>query len=486
MTHRRMLKVVLLIMLVALPLLLSGCYVEPEDINANNNGGDVEYPVYNPPTSVPTNTPAAAAAPTGTPYVAPVNTAVTLPTSAAVVSWSNTVRPLPTSDGTGTGTQQGGTSVTITNPPTSRPTATPVSGSLKLGSSGPEVKELQQKLKELGFYRGSVDGDFGEGTEAAVKAFQQQYGLTVDGKAGAYTLAKLQAARATAKPTTSPTPKVNQNTYLRKGNSGAQVKQMQERLIALGYLLGSSTSTFDEATEAGVIRFQDRHTSYSDGVAGPDTLNALYSSSARKTTSPAAIIGITLKEGSTDAQAVRLLQQRLKSLGFYTGSVDGDFGSGTTEAVKAFQRASKLTVDGAAGPGTLNKLFSSNAVTAAQVRATATPRVITVPPAVITAAPSYDYNYGTPIPANTYVQVTAAPSGEYITLRRGTYGTPVLQMQQALRQQGYYAGNVDGYYGEGTEQAVINFQRLNGLQADGVAGPATLRVLYEGAFPYGS
>ena len=488
MKHRRILKAALLAMLIALPLLLSGCYVEPEDINANNPGNDVEYPVFgattNPP--APTNEPVAAV--TNVPSVAPMDTPAQLPTSAAVVSWTRTVNPLPAStDGSANHQQQ----PTVTSPPTAKPTATPPQGSLKLGSTGQEVKDLQQKLKSLGFYHGSVDGDFGEGTEAAVKSFQKQYGLTVDGKAGANTLAKLAAARQTAKPTASPTPKatatpkVSQNTYLRKGNSGSQVRQMQDRLIALGYLLGTSTGTFDESTEAGVIRFQDRHTSYSDGVAGPDTLNALYSSSAKKTTSAAAIIGITLKEGSTNAQAVRVLQQRLKALGYYTGSVDGDFGTGTSDAVKAFQRANKLTVDGAAGPGTLNKMFSSSAVSASQARATATPVVITAPPVIITAVPSYSYN-GTPIPANTYVQVTAPPSGQYATLRRGTYGQPVLEMQNALKQQGYYNGNSDGYFGEGTEQAVINFQRVNGLQADGVAGPATLRVLFEGAFPFGS
>ncbi|MBR4360471.1 MAG: peptidoglycan-binding protein [Clostridia bacterium] len=487
MKHRRMLKAALLAMLIALPLILSGCYVEPEDINAGNPGNDVEYPVFgattNPP--VPTSTPAATV--TNVPSVAPMDTPAQLPTSAAVVNWTRTVNPLPASTDSGAGNQ----APDVTSPPTARPTATPQQGSLKRGSTGQEVKDLQQKLKSLGFYHGSVDGDFGEATEAAVKAFQKQYGLTVDGKAGTNTLAKLAAARQTAKPTASPTPratatpKVSQNTYLRKGNSGSQVRQMQDRLISLGYLLGTSTGTFDESTEAGVIRFQDRHTSYSDGVAGPDTLNALYASSAKKTSSPAAIIGITLKEGSTNAQAVRLLQQRLKSLGFYTGSVDGDFGAGTTDAVRAFQRANKLTVDGAAGPGTLNKLFSSKAVTASQAQATATPYVITAPPAVITAVPSYNYN-GTPIPANTYVQVTSAPSGDYVTLRRGTYGQPVLDMQNALKRQGYYNGNADGYFGDGTEQAVINFQRLNGLQADGVAGPATLRVLFEGAFPFGS
>ena len=59
-------------------------------------------------------------------------------------------------------------------------------------------------------------------------------------------------------------------------------------------------------------------------------------------------------------------------------------------------------------------------------------------------------------------------------------------MQNALRQQGYYTGNVDGKYGDGTKQAVEAFQRTHGRAIDGVAGPATLRVLYEGSYPIGS
>ena len=66
------------------------------------------------------------------------------------------------------------------------------------------------------------------------------------------------------------------------------------------------------------------------------------------------------------------------------------------------------------------------------------------------------------------------------------YGTPVEDMQKALREQGYFSGSADGYFGEGTEDAVKSFQRYNGLAVDGVAGPATLRVLFEGAFPFGS
>lgn len=59
------------------------------------------------------------------------------------------------------------------------------------GSSGLEVKKIQQRLKELGHYAGPLDGDFGGGTEAAVKAFQREADLTVDGKVGPKTWATL-------------------------------------------------------------------------------------------------------------------------------------------------------------------------------------------------------------------------------------------------------------------------------------------------------
>ena len=66
------------------------------------------------------------------------------------------------------------------------------------------------------------------------------------------------------------------------------------------------------------------------------------------------------------------------------------------------------------------------------------------------------------------------------------YGTPVQKMQEELKKQGFYTGITDGYFGEGTENAVKAFQRTNGLYVDGVAGPATLRVIFEGDFPFGS
>lgn len=58
----------------------------------------------------------------------------------------------------------------------------------KLGSRGEEVRKIQKKLKELGYYSGSVDGIYGSGTQKAVKDFQKNCGITADGIAGAKTL----------------------------------------------------------------------------------------------------------------------------------------------------------------------------------------------------------------------------------------------------------------------------------------------------------
>lgn len=61
----------------------------------------------------------------------------------------------------------------------------------KVGSTGSEVKAIQQSLKDRGLYSGSVDGIYGSQTQAAVKKFQKQQGLTADGIAGPQTLKRL-------------------------------------------------------------------------------------------------------------------------------------------------------------------------------------------------------------------------------------------------------------------------------------------------------
>ena len=69
-------------------------------------------------------------------------------------------------------------------------------------------------------------------------------------------------------------------------------------------------------------------------------------------------------------------------------------------------------------------------------------------------------------------------------LHNGSQGEKVWKLQERLQVLGYYTDAVDGQFGQGTRDAVIAFQKKNGLEADGYAGEETQRVLYsEDAIP---
>ena len=85
---------------------------------------------------------------------------------------------------------------TYTPAPTATPAPTPAAtpGVLKTGSSGEEVKRLQERLQALGYYQSGIDGKYGAGTKQAVIVFQKQHGLAADGAAGEKTFAALEEA----------------------------------------------------------------------------------------------------------------------------------------------------------------------------------------------------------------------------------------------------------------------------------------------------
>ena len=63
-------------------------------------------------------------------------------------------------------------------------------------------------------------------------------------------------------------------------------------------------------------------------------------------------------------------------------------------------------------------------------------------------------------------------------LSNGSQGEKVEELQKRLQALGYYTGEIDGQFGPGTREAVVAFQKNNGLDADGLAGTETLGVLY--------
>jgi peptidoglycan hydrolase-like protein with peptidoglycan-binding domain len=138
----------------------------------------------------------------------------------------------------------------------------------------------------------------------------------------------------------------------------------------------------------------------------------------------------TLREGIPPGPNahVELLQRALRRAGFDPGPIDGGFGSATAAAVRNFQAAKGISVDGVVGPPTWQAL------------------------------PSEDMQ-GIP------------------TLRQGSSGGAVALLQRALRRAGFDPGPINGEFGAPTATAVRNFQTAMGIVADGVAGPQTWRDL---------
>ena len=295
---------------------------------------------------------------------------------------------------------------------------------LEKGSTGSDVKDLQTKLKKLGYYDAYVDGDYGDTTVAAVKAFQKKYNLTADGIAGKETLKKLDSAYKNADSD-------KDDDSLRMGDSGSAVKDLQTKLKKLGYYDGTVDSTFGSGTYAAVKAFQKKYNLTADGVAGSETLKKL--DTAYKNADSDKDDG-SLRKGATGS-AVKDLQTKLKKLGFYNASIDGDYGDTTVAAVKAFQKKYNLTADGVAGSETLKKLDSA------------------------------------------YKNADSNTSTDDDSLRKGATGAAVKTLQTNLKKLGFYTAYVDGSFGSTTESAVKAFQKKYGLTADGVAGSATLKKI---------
>ena len=83
---------------------------------------------------------------------------------------------------------------------------------------------------------------------------------------------------------------------------------------------------------------------------------------------PMGVVGVTLQFGD-NSLAVKALQNRLDSLGYYNGAVNGDFGNNTLNGVTLFQNLNGLKPDGVAGTATLEAIFSPDAKTYAQAGA---------------------------------------------------------------------------------------------------------------------
>lgn len=217
---------------------------------------------------------------------------------------------------------------------------------LKNGDKDSVVYSVQQKLYESGFLTVSPTGYYGTDTQAAVEAYQKENQLAVDGIAGPATMqsllgSALQAANYIAT-----------GSFFQEGDSSLEVGALQRRLMELGYYdYDGFTGNYGPVTQEAIRLFQRTNGLKQDGIAGAETLTLLASEDALPYT-------VRLEDEGED---VRKIQNRLKELGYLSGSADGIYGAETQKAVVSFQKQNGLTADGIFGQNTQELLYSPSA-----------------------------------------------------------------------------------------------------------------------------
>src|SRR2546423_8172619 len=142
---------------------------------------------------------------------------------------------------------------------------------IRRGDRGPAVAEIRALLRSLDVLPANGDvapAEFDEQTELAVRTFQQSRGLSADGRVGEETWRALDAARwrlgARALYQSVPEPLI-----------GDDVRQLQERLLEMGYDVGRADAIYGPRTARAVATFQREVGLAPDGSCGPQTLYAL-------------------------------------------------------------------------------------------------------------------------------------------------------------------------------------------------------------------
>ena len=291
-----------------------------------------------------------------------------------------------------------------------------------------EITSIQYQLNNKGFNVGTADGIAGTATYNGVISFQNKNGLTADGQVGPATWDILFDTISGG------------NSYSRilKVTSplmyGEDIRAVQNKLNSLGYVAGTADGYYGNMTKDAIIKFQTNRGLDNDGKVGPNTWNTLFNTSTSGKNGYNRILKLTspLMYG----EDIKAVQNKLNSLGYNVGTADGYYGNGTRTAVIKFQTDKGLDTDGDVGPTTWSALFNTSI--------------------------SGGNNY------SRILKVTSPLM----------YGEDIRAVQNKLNSLGYNAGTADGYYGEGTRTAVINFQTARGLDIDGEVGTNTWNTLF--------
>lgn len=308
-------------------------------------------------------------------------------------------------------------------------------GQLQPGGSGTHVKKAQKYLKKLGYYSGGVNGKYNASTEAAVRLFQTANGLSGSGRADRATRAALYSKSAI---TRAKYDAANYLTPLKYGAKGAQVTQLQEKLREKGFYWDDPNGRFDTQTKYSVKLFQLAN-GYSTNGKASRTLRALLNAGTSQhfelITKSASNKALSTK--SKAGLDVAALQVRLRELGYYKGVINGVYSASVVTAVKKFQTFNYPAVKITGSADTETRTLMND-----------------------------------PKKALSYSDVCGSD-----TLKTGSKGEAVVNLQKKLNELGYYNGKADGIYDSGVASAVKLFQKYNNLYQSGIAYTQTLKAL---------
>lgn len=243
------------------------------------------------------------------------------------------------------------------------------------------------------------------------------------------------------------------------GDRSAEVTALQLRLQKLGYFKNKATGYYGPLTRQAVMRYQQAKGLAPDGVIGPSTqasLSGYQEQEREKSVHP------TWKLGDRDTK-VSEIQKTLAQAG-YPSSISGIFDQETAEAVRLFQQAKGLNVDGIVGKETLTAL-SENPKSQTQENPS-TPE--------FTPEPKKNIRWESiEEPDSQAIEETTKSIWQI-----GDRDAKVGGIQQQLAAAGF-PGSANGVFDMQTEKAVRQFQQAKGLKVDGIVGEETLAALSE-------
>ncbi|OLO40716.1 hypothetical protein BTR23_04375 [Alkalihalophilus pseudofirmus] len=228
---------------------------------------------------------------------------------------------------------------------------------LSRGDQGDDVRALQERLNELNFKPGPIDGIFGPQTYDAVVRFQRAAGIGVDGIVGPQTRETLRDFDESLEIVEhgSPTDEADEREELFTSESrrmlrhntpmmrGEDVREVQQKVGAM------VDGFFGPETEQRVREFQQRENLTVDGIVGPQTWRALDRVNANNQPSYSRLL--SLQTPYMRGDDVKRIQRALNV------SADGLYGPITERTVREFQRREGISVDGIVGPQTWARLF---------------------------------------------------------------------------------------------------------------------------------